>query len=205
MTEDGADGAARDAGPRRSRIGSTALVVAALATGVAITSQAPDTDARQRPFVRAGVMGESVDGRTFQASVVAVRGARRIARSGKTRDTGGDWVIVRARAVARDKPTSIDYASVRDARGRTFLATTRINQPLVAGGYFMQPGIPVEGDIVFEVPHASAARLTLRLADSSDVRMDAAIEISIASDGPTVDRWLAEPSALPVEDARVVE
>ena len=205
MTEPGAEGAARDAGARRSRIGSTALVVAALATGVAITSQAPDTDARQRPFVRVGVMGEPVDGRTFQGAVVAVRGARRIARSGKTRDTGGVWVIVRARAVARDKPTSIDHASVRDARGRTFLATMRINQPLVAGGYVMQPGISVEGDIVFEVPQASAARLTLRLADSSDVRMDAAIEVPIASDGPTVDRWLAEPSALPVEDARVVE
>jgi hypothetical protein len=205
MTEHGAEGAAPGAGSRRSRIGSTVLVVAALATGVAITSQAPDTDARQRPFVRAGAMGESADGRTFQASVVAVRGARRIARSGKTRDTGGVWVIVRARAQARDKPTSIDHASVRDARGRTFLATTRVSQPLVAGGYFMQPGIPVEGDIVFEVPQASAAGLTVRLADSSDVRMDAAIEVPIASDGSTVARWLAEPSALSVEDARVVE
>jgi hypothetical protein len=205
MSEHDTDGAKRDAGSRRSRIGSAALVVAALATGVTITSQAPDTDARERPFVRAGAMGQPVDGRTFTAAAIAVRGARRISRAGRTRDTGGVWVIVRARAVARDKPTSIDHASVRDARGRTFLATTRIGQPLVGGGAVMQPGISVEGDIVFEVPQASASGLTIRLADSSDARMDAAIEVPITVDRATVDRWMAEPSALPVDDVRVPE
>jgi hypothetical protein len=205
MSDHGAEAANSDEVSRRPRIGSTALVVAALATGIAITSQAPDTDARERPFVRGGAIGEFVDGRTFQASVVAVRGARKIARSGRTRDTGGVWVVVRARAVARDKPTSIDHASVRDARGRTFLATARISQPLVGGGYPLQPGISVQGDIVFEVPQASAASLTIRLADSSDVRMDAAIEVPIAVNRATVDRWLAEQPALVIDDTGVVE
>jgi hypothetical protein len=185
-----------------TRARSTALVIAALATGVAITSQAPDTDARERPFVRTGGLGQSVDGRTFQAAVVDVRGARKIARAGRTRETGGVWVVVRVRAVARDRPTTIDHASLRDARGRTFLATPRISQPLL-GGYALQPGIPVQGDIAFEVPIAGATGLTVRLADSSDTRMDAAIEVPIALPRATIDRWQAEPSPLVIDDAGV--
>jgi hypothetical protein len=178
-------------------------VLAALAAGVAITSQAPDTDARERPFVRTGERAQTVDGRTFQGGVIAVRGARKITRSGRTRDTGGVWIVVRARAVARERPTTIDHASVRDARGRTFLATTRLSQPLL-GGYRLQPGIAVQGDIVFEVPAESAGGLTVRLADASDPRMDAAIEVPIAVDRATVEGWLADPAALTVDDAGIV-
>ena len=192
---------------RGARLGAGALVVAALAVGAAITTHTPDTDARERPFVRAGVVGQPVNARTFDATVVSVRGAARVtggAKSARVRDTAGVWVVVRVRLAARDKPTTVDHAVVRDARGRSTLATPRVVQPLI-GNAVVQPGIPVEGDVVFEVPRdAAAAGLTIGLADALDPRMDAVAEVPLPIDRATVDRWLAQPVPMVIADAAVV-
>jgi hypothetical protein len=190
-----------------ARVGAGALVVAALAVGAAITTHTPDTDARERPFIRAGSMGHPVDARTFDATVVSVRAAARVAggaKSARVRDTAGVWVVVRVRLAARDKPTSVDHAVLRDARGRSFVATPRVVQPLV-GNAVLQPGLPVEGDVVFEVPRdAASARLTIRLADALDPRLDAVAEVALPIDRAAVDRWLADPVPAAIADAQVV-
>jgi hypothetical protein len=67
---------------------------------------------------------------------------------------------------AFDEPVAIGYAAVRDSQGRTWEASNRFEQPLVRqfGGHQLQPGIPVEAEIAFEVPPQAATDLTLRLS-----------------------------------------
>jgi hypothetical protein len=188
----------------RAQAGAGLLVIAALAAGGAFTARVPDTDAQERPFVRAGRLGERVDARTFDATVVAVRGGTSVERTGRTRTTGGVWVLARVRLVARQAPVSVDHAALRDGRGRMFLATTRLGQPLVSGGHPLQPGIVVEGEIVFEVPRdAATGRLAIRLGDASDARLDAVAEVPLGIEPADVARWLAERAALRIADAEV--
>lgn len=171
-----------------ARLGVGALVLAALAVGGLISSRTPDVDHRERPFVTTGTIGRPVDARAFSVIVLGVRGATKVARSGVWHDTGGVWVLVRVRLVARDEPASVGYAAVHDSKDRTYLATNRITQPLQ--GRSLQPGIPVEGEFAFEVPSKVAPTLAIRLAGPSlDQRMDAMAEVPLRITKSMVDEW----------------
>jgi hypothetical protein len=192
----------------RASVGT--LLIAALAIGGLIASWRPlgggGTDERERPFVQAGQAGETVSARVFDAKVVSVRGAGKVRLSGAAIDTGGVWILVRTQITATDEETTVGYAALRDARDRVYLASTRIEQEMTGGRSF-QPGIPVEGEFVFEVPRDAATNLTLLLARQSlDHRMDAMAEIELSTyDSPTIDNWAAaaepvtivEPEAVP--------
>jgi hypothetical protein len=130
-----------------ARLGSWAvsgvLLIATVAAGRAVITFTSDIDAHMRPFVRTGAMGETVDARTFSVRVLSLRGAARVERRNQYYDTSrgeetgqdssGVWVLVRVRVVAHDETTTIGYAAVRDIRGRTYLSTERISQPLIGG------------------------------------------------------------------------
>lgn len=186
-----------------ARLGVGALVIAAIAVGGLVKSCTPDTDTSERPFTRAGARGDTVDARTFEVRVLDVRGATKISRYGKVRDSKGVWVLVKVRVVAHDEPTTIGYAALRDERDRVFVATDRISQPL-AGTRPLQPGLPVEADIAFEVA-ADVRALSVRLAWSPlDRRMDAMAEIPLKVDRGTVEAWLGESKPAAVTDEQVV-
>lgn len=186
-----------------ARLGVGVLVLGALAVGGLVNSRAPDTDHRERPFVTTGVVGKAVDARAFDVTVLSVRGTMKLAQSGKWHDTGGVWVLVRVRLAARDEPATVGYAAVRDAADRTYLATVRITQPLVARP--LQPGIPVEGEIAFEVPPKVGPTLAIRLAAPLlDQRMDAVAEIPLKIKSSMVDQWLKETDVTTLDDAEVV-
>src|SRR4029078_1356952 len=105
----------------------------------------------EQPYPRAGAGGERIDVRTFDLTVVSVRGAAKVSAYGKNYDTNGVWVVVRGRMTAKAEPTSAGYAAVRDGRGRIYLATDRFPQTFVGGGRKGQPGVTLEGDVAFEV------------------------------------------------------
>lgn len=179
------------------RLGVGVLILAALAVGGVISSRAPDTDHRQRPFVSTGSMGKPVGARTFDVTVLGVRGTMKLARLGKWHDTSGVWILVRVRLVARNEPATLGYAAVRDADGRSYLATTRITQPL--HGRTLQPGVPVEGEVAFEVPPAVAPTLSVRLAGPPvDQRMDAMAEVRLRIDKAMVERWRRSPDIMQI-------
>ncbi|MCW6003167.1 hypothetical protein K1W54_01010 [Micromonospora sp. CPCC 205371] len=195
------------------RVGTKAsvgtLLIAALAIGGLIASWRPlgggATEERERPFVRAGQVGDTVSARVFDAKVVSVSGAGKVRLKGAAIDTGGVWIIVRARITATDEETSVGYAALRDARDRVFLASTRIEQRMIGVRSF-QPGIPVEGAFVFEVPRDAATNLTLLLARQSiDRRMDAMAEIELSTyDSPTIDTWAAAAEPVTIDEPKVV-
>jgi hypothetical protein len=184
-------------GGRRDRLlrraGSVLLVLAVLGAGHALITSTPDTERSQRPFIRSAAIGTAVDARAFTATVIGLRGAASIKQSGATHDTQGVWVIVRIMLVARTKPVSISYAALRDGSGRTYLATDRINQPLVEGGRILQPGVAVDGEVAFEIPRNSAGELSVRLTDSAlEHRLDAMAEVTLPIADVSV--WLADPT-----------
>ncbi|MEJ3748340.1 hypothetical protein WEI85_34280 [Actinomycetes bacterium KLBMP 9797] len=180
----------------------TALLIAALALGAAIANWRPlnqSADDRERPYVRTGTIGQQVSARVFDATLLSARGAGKVGYQGQAHDTGGVWMIVRIRLTATDEATTLGYAAVRDHRDRVYLATQRVSQQML-GGRTLQPGIPVEADLLFEVPRDAATDLTLLLAEPSiDHRMDTMAEIALPHyDTATVDGWASatEPAIL---------
>ncbi|MBF9127597.1 DUF4352 domain-containing protein [Plantactinospora sp. S1510] len=196
--------------PRRlarigSRLGVGVLVLAALAVGGPLAALRPTSDVRERPFVQQGGFGELASVRTFEATVVSVRGAAKVSQRGRVYDTAGVWVLVRVRLSATDEATTVNYAALRDERERSHQQTARLEQPLTSSSRTLQPGIPVEGEIVFEVPRDTATRLWLRLAQPVlDRRMDAMAEVPLLPvPRSTIDRWSADPAPAVVTPAKV--
>jgi hypothetical protein len=207
MTQpDGRRDGARASGRReriRTRFGAGVLILAALAVGTVIQSGTPDTDTTERPFSRAGAVGKPVDAKTFDATVLSVRGGTKIKRDGglssrrREHETGGVWVLVRVRLVAREEAILVGWAAVVDGRGRTYHLTNRIDQPLVGSGRMLQPGIPVTGEVAFEVPRDAATNLTIQITDRAlDVRMSAMVEVPLPAGKATVDGWLANTTTM---------
>ncbi|MEN3309507.1 MAG: hypothetical protein V7603_5709 [Micromonosporaceae bacterium] len=185
------------AGRLATAVLAAGLVLAALVVGGAITSQVPDTDRREQSFIRSGGVGSPVDARTFDATVLGVRGGTKINGGGQAHDTSGIWVLARIRLVARAEPTRVGYAVLVDDRARVYRATGRITQLLATGGRILEPGIPVVGEIAFEVPLDAVTRLRLRLAGSQlDQRMDAMTECPLPVDSATLPRWKAQTTPL---------
>jgi hypothetical protein len=180
------------------RIVAAVLIIAALAIGSAITSHTPDTDDAQRAFVRTGVLGSAVDVRTFDVTVLGVRGAAQITQDDTAHDTSGVWIIVRLRLTARTNPTVVSYAVLRDAQGRTYRATGRIDQSLLDGRP-LEPGVPVTVELAFEVPTSVATGLSIQLAESEgDQRMDALARIRIPVTAAQVGQWRSDKTAATV-------
>lgn len=192
------------------RAGAGILVLAALAVGGAIANWRPinsgGTEQRERPFVQVGQVGETVSGRLFDATVLDVRGAAKVTSGGATHDTGGVWIVIRLRLTVHTEATSIGYAALRDRRDREYRATTRFDQRLVDSSRQLQPGIPVEGDVAFELPRDAATEVVVQLAKRAvDRRMDDLLEVPLPPvDRATVDKWAAEPTPVVLATPRVV-
>jgi hypothetical protein len=193
----------RRPGASGRRAGVGVLILAALAVGGWVNARVPDTDHRERPFLTTGTMGRPVDARAFHVTVLGVRGTMKLGRAGQWHDTGGVWVLVRVRLVSRDEPVLVGYAAVRDSAGRTYRATTRVDQPLF--GRPLQPGVPVEADIAFEVPPKVAPTLAVRLAAPPlDQRMDAMAEVPLGITEAMVDGWQKDQTVTRLDDPQAV-
>lgn len=174
-----------------SLTGAGLLILVALAVGSLIPGSDEDVDHQERPFAVRGAVGDTRSTRDLDVRVTGVRGAGKIKDDERTHDTGGVWIIVKLRVATRTEAGLIPYAAVRDGKGRTFRLSSRIEQSL--DGRTLQPGIPLTGELVFEVPRDAASDLTVLFADSSlDRRMDLQVEIALPKvDRATVDRWAA--------------
>jgi hypothetical protein len=178
---------------------ATATVVVVL--GGAVTNSELSVDERFREFAIPGEVGDWVSTDTFDVSVVAVRTAAVISTgSGLDHDTAGVWVLVRVRAMADQEAMWLGYAAVRDSAGQLWLATDRIDQPLVDSGYRLDPRIPVEAEVAFEVPAEAATDLTLRLGKRPGIyalQMATLVEFPLPVDAAMVASGIAEPESEP--------
>jgi hypothetical protein len=190
-----------------SRLASTVLFIAVLAAGYGIATITPDLAAEHRPFLIGGNLSEPIQTRLFEVKVTGVKFGSSVKVAGSLSAkpsplaTGGVWVLIHVKFSANSKPTRINYAALVSADGRTFLATDRVDQKIVIGGRELQPGIPAEGDALFEIPKSAAtAGLVARFAaaEKYDVRKDAMAEVVLVPDGAAV---FVDTSALAYDPA----
>lgn len=183
--------------PRPQR--AMAIIVAlvgALLIGGWLQPMLPDSDeVATAPYVRAGVLGESVDYRLGTVSVTDVQGAKEYVNYGRVAATSGIWLVFDLEFVAKDEPRSIPAPYLRDAEGRLYggsQAVTNLCGPA-------QPGMIAECRLALEVPESALEGSTLILPASFrmlgapddevaiDLMIDAAKAKEIVADAGRVD------------------
>jgi hypothetical protein len=173
---------------------AVALLLGTVNLATLLKNYSDDVDAENRPFPINAAVNQTARARTFVATAQGERGGA-VIQDSNNHPTSGVWLIVKVRVEATNVPTIIGYAAIRDTRGRVFRATDRLEHQ-VAGtmGRQLQPGLPVVGEIAFELPRDAATAPTLLLADNSiDQEMDAMLEITLdANSSATVDGWAAD-------------
>ena len=177
--------------------GAVAAVLATLLVGEAVLRTQPTASDVAAPFL--------VSGRSFRPVVVGgivvavqgIRGAGAVVRpDGKILDTSGVWVILDLELVAIQHTTAVRYLAVADRDGHTYRASQRFRQSIAEGEPALQPGLPVDGEVAFEVPRDMATQLSLRAGEHWSVavglRSRAVTEIALPVERSEVDRWVAD-------------
>ncbi|WP_238015334.1 hypothetical protein KZZ52_49365 [Dactylosporangium sp. AC04546] len=187
----------------RARLTTAALVLVTLVAGSLIILAKPDQARLQRPFFVSGTAGGPVSLHTLTVTVLETTGAPKLQTSRGVLETTGMWVTVRLRVVATEEPVMLQYARLRDDRDRLFHATNRVDQQL-AGGRMFQPGIPVEGTVVFEVAKDARALTLLVSHDPGtlNIQLEGVAEIELPA---PAEAWRTQEKPVTVPSAKVVE
>jgi Domain of unknown function (DUF4352) len=193
----------RHRAPRRrlprwlGRIGTGVAVLLTLIGGQAILRTEPDHEETVAPFYIKGDPGQPVTAGGLRVTLLGTRGATKAGpEDGAYTDTAGIWVIVNMRVEATEETTTPRYVALADAENRTYTATGRFKQPLSYGILDLQPGIPIEGEVAFEVPRDVATSLTLRVSQTDvEFKSDLAAltDIRVPVSDADVSRWLRDP------------
>lgn len=160
------------------------------------------------PFVDAGAVGDTVSARLYSMKVLGVRGTPQIlidSYSGTYADTDGVFVLVKTRVVVETESTYLRSVVLRDAAGRSYEPTERVQQAMKVQVF--EPGVPVEGEWIFEVPRSAATSLTIRFSDrqSFDDELVAAIgAVSLGITQAQLAGWLAIKDPITPEPAKVI-
>jgi hypothetical protein len=144
------------------RLGAALVILATLAAGHEITARIPDGTVIAGHFYRTGGIDDRVESLDIAATVVDVRGGPAVVSNrGEELHTGGMWIVVRVRLETLTQPNLILHFAIQDRRSRVYKDSARLFQPFT--GYTLQPAIPVEGDLVFEVARDAVPGAQLRL------------------------------------------
>ena len=187
-----------------TRAGVLILIGLTLVAGRAILGAQPEYGDTLAPFLRSGGPDQRVEAANFAVKVLGVRGAAKIKRpDGAAVDTAGVWIIVKVRLEAIQKTDRLGYLGLQDAAGRIFLATERFSQPLAIRD--IQPGLPTEGEIAFEVPSDDAVGLSFQLSSHLDTQLalNAVANIALPVTKAAVAGWLADSTPATLMDTAV--
>jgi hypothetical protein len=177
---------------------SLLLIVLAVAAGGLLITYLPGSVEMTRPFVQSGRIGETVDGVSFTVVVLGVRGAQKVQDGDDNEvDTNGVFVLVEVKVLAKTEGVIVGHLTVVDRSGRTFSQPDRIEQR-IGPGYRFEPGIPIEGDIAFEVPQDALPGLVLHVSGQAfvEANYEAVAEVDLGIDGATATKWADEPRRL---------
>jgi len=155
-----------------------ALAVAGvLVVGAALVSwSAPSPEQVQGPMAVTARVGEPATGRTLRVTVERIRLARAVRGGDWEGSTPGVWLVVRVRAEARLQATSLTgTVTVGD---RSWTASER--PPTSIGAELLDAGLPMEGDLLFELPRSAlGGDAELEIATSSSIRLDSAVRVRL--------------------------
>ena len=179
------------------RVGAAVLVVAALATGRAVSTAFPFEASLDAPFLRSGEVGDPVDLRYAQVTAGQPAGSTVAEASMTLMATPGVWLAVPVTIVAEGEPRQLGYAAVVGSDGRTYLANGSRSQ---RAWYKAQPGIPHYGTVLVELPAEAAIGAHLRISlEPWDQRADDMADIDLGITAEDVDGWTSttDPVVVP--------
>ena len=120
-------------------------------------------------------------------------GATGIDEFGSTLTTPGVWVVIQFSVTAAEENTSLGFAELRDAGGRSWRASHGRNGSTCLVG---PPGVRVGCVAVFEVPADAIPTLRIRLAPQLDQRFDEVADIDLGLSAQDAEDFAA---AVPLE------
>jgi len=170
-----------------ARIGAGVAVLAALAVGQAVDAALPVEHTDERPFVRAGGIGDRVHMNYADVTVDAVHTAKSLDTPQGKVGTPGRWLIVDVTVVAWGRPLSRPAMSLEDDSGRVFLSDPR-------SGYDWSSaptGVRWRAQVPFEVPEDALHGATLVFSrDANDDRRDDVARIDLGIEpGDVAGLW----------------
>ena len=182
---------------RLKLIGGIAAVLVTLLVGQALLRTAPSADDDNATFLVGGRSFRPVVVGGLAVTVLGIRGASLVRRpDGQILDTGGVWVIVDVELTATQQTTAVRYLALADRDGNTYRVSQRWHQAITEGVPDLQPGLPVDGEVAFEVPRDAATQLSLRAGEHWSVavglRSRAVTDIALPVERSEVDRWVAD-------------
>ncbi len=163
----------------RHGLGVGLAVLGLLAAGSQLQRWLPsdDDDPGSDPFLRAGVVGETIDIRTATVTVDSVAGSRTVAEYGSKLVSPGVWVVARYTVVADRETTHVTLAELEDGAGRLWTLSGRNNNACTPS----PPGVEAHCTAYFEVPADALPSLRLHLArESADTRYDVVADVDLA-------------------------
>lgn len=193
-----------DRGRRRlAAIAALPLILATVAAARLIAVTTPIGEDHVRPWVHQGRMNETVVGNDLAVMVLGIRGGRAYAGFPNPVTTDGLFLLVRARVTAVDTRAGVGYAELVDADGNAYAAARRTDTLLA---HQIDPGITVEGELLFEVPATAATRLRLRLSSSTIARprYQVVVEVPLTFDADDADAWYHRSAPLAVVAPEIV-
>jgi hypothetical protein len=178
-------------------MGRIAVVLVTLLLGQALLRTAPTPADDTAPFLVAGRSFRPVVVGGLVVTVLGIRGAATIRRQdGVILDTSGVWVILKVELTATDRTTAVRYLALADRDGHTYRASQRWRQDIAEGRPDLQPGLPVDGEVAFEVPRDAATHLTLRAGEHFDpargLQSRTVTDILIPVEPDEVGRWVSD-------------
>jgi hypothetical protein len=178
-------------------VGGIAAVLVTLLVGQALLRTAPSADDDNAVFLVGGRSFRPVVVGGLGVTVLGVRGAALVRRpDGRVLDTGGVWVIVNLEITATEQTTAVRYLALADRDGNTYRVSQRWHQAITEGVPDLQPGLPVDGEVAFEVPRDMATQLSLRAGEhwsvAGGLRSRAVTDIALPIERSEVDRWVAD-------------
>jgi hypothetical protein len=192
------------------RVGIAAAALVTLVVGQLILNTEPDRHDTAAPFFVSGELNKPVTVEGLTVTVLGVKGAAKIdPPDALPADTGGIWIVVQLRLEATTKPLSPTYAGLAAPDGRSFQATARFRQSLVGGAVKLQPGIPMSGDLAFEVPKdAAAAGLHIQVGLKTGggtvlAPWRAYADIALPIGDADVARWQAQTQPLAINEPKL--
>ncbi|MDH2425715.1 hypothetical protein [Sphaerisporangium sp. TRM90804] len=195
----------------RRTLVAAAVAAALFAANVAVQRATPSPDQRYAPIASRGGTGHQVDTTTFQLRVDRVQPARTIRMTDpyglvrEPRSTPGIWVVVSATVAATTETFQAQGARLRTRAGLEYEASSVLD---TLDKVTLQPGIPVYGPLLFEIPARDLAGAVLSVTRHADGAggldvLGPAVEVDLGLSDAYASRLLKEmPSSLTVGQVR---
>jgi len=177
----------------RRRFSDALLLAAAFGALAVMRASTPNYTRLIAPIDTHGVRGELVRGRSLALRVDGVEVAHhlRVRAPGGARelDSSGLWLVVHATAQAVERPERVAGAAIVGADGRRYAHSDRAGfAHALLAAQELQAGVPVRGDLVFELPQAALADAHLvASAHPLDLApLDSRLDIALGLDAATL-------------------